>query len=125
MTRQEMFDRVWQHFVVDGRPLARAGDAAGNCYYRMPDGRRCALGVLISDEMYSPAFEGRPARALIEGSGPLAAILKDGLEGTPEQQSAFVQSLQYCHDEAGDTDDIRTNLERLAVNHGLQIPEAL
>jgi hypothetical protein len=50
MTAQEIFDRVWTHFVVEGNPRSLGNDGA--CKYRSSNGAKCAVGVLIPDEDY-------------------------------------------------------------------------
>ncbi len=51
---QEVFDIVVNHLFTQGRP---AYDGVQGCMYRAPDGLRCAVGVLIPDDLYDPAFE--------------------------------------------------------------------
>jgi hypothetical protein len=48
ITAQEIFDRVWQRFVVERAP--RAVNVYGGCMYRTPGGRMCAVGCLLTDE---------------------------------------------------------------------------
>jgi hypothetical protein len=101
MTRQQMFDRVWQHFVVE------KGPASGNvtrCYYRSENGAKCALGLLIPDEMYDPQMEGTPSQALLGGWPQVRELLEQGYDGSPDCFASslwtFTRSLQFCHDTA-------------------------
>lgn len=48
MTPQEIFDTVAEHLFSKGGPALDEGE---NCVYRTPDGRMCAVGRLISDEL--------------------------------------------------------------------------
>ena len=55
MTNQEAFNRVWQHFVVEKQPRSYVNN--DGCCYRGPNGAKCAVGVLIPDELYRPEME--------------------------------------------------------------------
>lgn len=59
---QEIFDLVTTHLFTQNR---RAEQYDGACAYRF-DGLRCAVGVLIPDNVYCPAFEGKAVGTLIE-----------------------------------------------------------
>ena len=50
---QLMFDTVATHLLKQGE---RAGDEVFGCYYRW-NGLKCAIGVLIPDDMYVPEME--------------------------------------------------------------------
>ena len=54
-TNQEAFDFVVRHFI---KQRERAVSPSGPCMYRAPDGKRCAVGVLIKDEAYKRNMEG-------------------------------------------------------------------
>lgn len=49
MTPQEIFDAVCDHLAKQKKRAAREH---GGCYYRTPDGLKCAVGCLIPDELY-------------------------------------------------------------------------
>lgn len=55
MTKQETFDIVVKALRKQGR---RSIDISGKfCVYRGPEGRKCAVGHLIPDELYYPELE--------------------------------------------------------------------
>jgi hypothetical protein len=85
---QEIFDLVTNHLFTQGRP-ARQDD--GRCRYRMAGGLRCAVGVLISDELYKEEFEGAGAYRLIE------VLYKLGIADWHEH-AALLDHLQSIHD---------------------------
>lgn len=58
------------------------------CFYRSPNGTKCAIGMLISDEMYKPSFEGSTVHTLIRDN-------KISFDGTDED---FYSDLQRIHD---------------------------
>ena len=85
MDMQEAYDYVKAKILEQGR----ASFAPINgCLYRHPDGARCAIGWLISDDEYSPEMEELAVTLL----GDLPS-----LEGLP---ATFLQDLQVAHDHA-------------------------
>lgn len=53
---QTAFDTVVAHLRLQKKRSAKPGTNV--CMYRGPDGTKCAVGVLIPDDQYSPLFEG-------------------------------------------------------------------
>ena len=55
--KQYIFDRVATHLMTQSR---KSVDPTSDklCKYRGPDGCMCAIGCLMTDEEYKPAFEG-------------------------------------------------------------------
>jgi len=64
LDRQDVFDIVAWHLLRQGT-RATAFDGV-KCLYRAPDGKRCAIGWLIPDEVYSKALEFLGVRDLAE-----------------------------------------------------------
>jgi hypothetical protein len=56
MTRQEMFDKMVSHLREQKAFSVNPGSLS--CLYRSVDGNKCAIGALIPDYRYNPAFEG-------------------------------------------------------------------
>src|SRR5687768_12272381 len=54
MDRQTIFDTVVRHLGQQGAP---AVDEFHNCVYRAPDGKKCAVGCLIPDELYQRGMD--------------------------------------------------------------------
>lgn len=107
MTKQETFDRVVQHLR---QQAAKAEDSNGGCMYRTPDGKRCAVGALIPDELYRPAFEG----FRIGGENPVTALMEHLGHSLP-----LLRDLQRLHDN-GDVREWETELECVAKKHRLR-----
>ena len=86
MDNQEAFSRIVQYLRWQG---GRSMNAEGKCRYRDPiTRRRCAVGVLLTDEFYSEDIE-----------GSLATDLKDLLtRALPGVSSDLLTSCQYVHD---------------------------
>ena len=85
---QEVFDLVVEHLFAQGRP---AYDDSQGCMYRTYDGLRCAVGVLIPDDLYDPAFETSNAVRVIQKL--FAADLADWRE-----HKKLLNALQLAHD---------------------------
>lgn len=64
MEAQEIFDTVAKHLFKQGQ---RATDPDGGvmCSYRGANGTKCAVGVLIPDELYDAVMEGKTLDGLI------------------------------------------------------------
>lgn len=71
----------------------------GECKYRGPDGRMCALGHCIADSFYDRCFEGRTPLAGLGGL-IIEAIMKSNpeLDQTDPLDELFLDSLQKVHD---------------------------
>jgi hypothetical protein len=85
---QEVFDIVVNHLFTQGRP---AHDGVQGCMYRAPDGLRCAVGVLIPDDLYDPEFETNSADKVIHD------LFKSGLADWREHEKLLL-ALQDAHD---------------------------
>jgi hypothetical protein len=119
-TEQEIFDRVWQHFVVEENPLSY--DETGSCKYRGCGGAKCAVGIFIPDDLYDPALD--------KFTGSLMSALRDGLFDAPSRRALKVwlfeyfdilSELQKVHDTASDI-SIDVGLRDLAWKYELQVP---
>lgn len=105
MTAQEIFDTVARHLIAQGK---QAVDESGYCKYRAPDGRRCAAGVLITDEEYVPNMEG--------------VMFGDSQVAWPPRllvHEKLVRDLQSAHDQCEDWRAIRAKLALVAARHSL------
>ena len=63
-----------------------------NCLYRAEDGRKCAVGMFIPDELYTVEMEGLSSSAVLREHPELVKFL-------PLQQNAL-DALQSVHDES-------------------------
>lgn len=111
MTRQEIYDKVKAHLLAQGRRALQPGSKSA-CVYRAPNGDKCAAGMLIADEHYSPDLEGSSA---YYNNSVNDALRKSGV---PEEWLSFVAELQTIHD-AYSPEEWREELENLARKEGL------
>lgn len=102
---QEVFDLVVEHLFTQGRP---AYDGSQGCMYRTYDGLRCAVGVLIPDDLYHPSFETIEVRVLIQEL--FDADLADWRE-----HEYLLNALQLTHDNCLRDPDGAFNTTDLAV----------
>ena len=86
---QDILEFVVKGLIAQGGPSMKNG----GCAYRGNDGRKCAAGLLISDEFYLPLMEGKGA-----SFDPVEAALVSS--GVPASALHFIASLQEAHDGA-------------------------
>lgn len=118
--RQDVFNRVWDHFVTKGNPRAIINQ---RCLYRTPDGARCAVGLLIPDEEYSPDIESRGVSRVAESCPTVAGIARSCFGGGVTGL-AFLDAMQRAHDEPTmlGAKDIAGALRNLAASYSLTVP---
>ena len=123
MTRQEAFDIVWQKFVVERtEPGIVPGTAGPTCKYLTEDGRRCAIGWLVSEEL---------AQEMSHFNYRIGALFDyfPTLQTQMGRNVLFYSHLQKCHDEASQAPasdfhkSIEESLQALAWHQRLHVPE--
>lgn len=108
ITRQEAFDRVVRGLAAQG--WERSVSERGTCLYRGPEGRKCAAGHLIPDDLYDPAMETwAAARQEVRCALP---TVSDG--------PGFVRDMQVAHDHPEKT--LKEDFRDLAASHELTWP---
>jgi hypothetical protein len=124
VTAQQLFDRVWQRFVVEGAP--RSGvpcDGAFSCMYRGPGGAACAVGVLVTDDECA----GWDTARGIEAHGPTVGYLKQNrmLPVRLRDHLDLLSALQSAHDvdcSWASRDALRNAFACVAEDFGLTVP---
>ena len=129
-TQQEAFDIVWQAFVVEGRP--QSVGTRGRCFYRGPNGARCAVGLLMPDELYEARFDEVVTSAkMLPAHVQNACCSQDGRRGLVGILTAplLLTALQRAHDtfiEGVSTgtfqEHMRSHLADVAWRFGLTVP---
>lgn len=56
LSQQEIFNKVMTHLFAQGEPAKNKRD---ECAYRGLNGKQCAVGCLIPDELYNKKMEGQ------------------------------------------------------------------
>jgi hypothetical protein len=119
MNKQQTFNKVVRHLRRQGR----ATDSKGTCMYRTPNGRSCAVGCLIPDELYHESMEGK---AVGTTSSPLSGFMASKITALVELLEIDVvlaRDLQTVHDH--DTLDLEFGFECVALRHGLKVPDVV
>lgn len=80
----------------------RPDTTSTSCLYRGEGGAKCAIGHLIPDALYNPAFEGSAVPMDGESGNPREKALLDALFkiGYTKDDYGFLAELQNCHDSA-------------------------
>lgn len=129
MNTQETFDTVARHLLTQGEKstkMEKMGKLNGEdvlqpfCAYRGEGGLKCAIGVLIPDDLYDSDFE---CRAIYFIQGPvLDAVTPDDIEEYHFGEN-FLEKLQLVHDEGDPNGDLITQWKRelraIAESYGL------
>lgn len=87
MKEQAIFNKVAKHLLEQGAP-AKNGET---CVYRALDGKRCAVGCLISDKYYDPCMEGNSVDTMMVRSFDLPSYFEEHL--------SLLSHLQDVHDD--------------------------
>lgn len=130
LTLQECFDKVWDWFVVHGKP-ASLKEGTIECLYRGPNGTKCAAGVLMPDDIYDPRCEDTTINCEKNGNTGWR------WDSIPELEAwrlslplVHVQKLQWIHDSASSlegtsfTNRITKKLRAFAKDNGLEVQTA-
>lgn len=115
-TAQTLFTKVATHLLTQNAKAKDEDD--GQCRYRTPEGLSCAIGCLIPEARYRPAFEGVglggsdmvKVERILRAAGISAALLP------------LAATLQNVHDD----DEVGVwpvRLEQVAKYYGLRMPE--
>jgi hypothetical protein len=92
LTKQEIFTRVADHLLTQFDKSISSDSLF--CAYRAPDGKKCAIGCLITDAAYSPELEG----ALVWRSAVRNALLLSGVRDADTSIMQMLVELQTLHD---------------------------
>lgn len=76
LTAQQIFDKVAEHLLKQND---RCMSAKSVCSYSGDNGLKCAVGVLIPDELYDRSMEGQSYSSIYGGSLS-AALTKGGVD---------------------------------------------
>lgn len=146
---QQAYERIRAHFAPESARLGRT--AGGSCFYRSKDGRKCAVGCLIDDEIFDrpPVYSYRPLAEVNEDDtgtpwetlademnacGSLIALqqyifpvvpelkaLLNGEDAEGNRKYQFLMSAQGAHDTAENTSEFVTRLDVIADEYGLTV----
>ncbi len=111
MTHGEIFIKVWTHFVSEKAPHSH--DKVNGIRYRTAEGRRCVIGILIPDELYTPELEGQDILEVCKKFSIIAKLFT-GVD------RKFLRDLQNVHDKettiTNFSRDIEAGLKKFSKN---------
>lgn len=121
---QKIFNKVWNHFVVNKGQKAQNEDG---CAYRDEDGNKCAIGCLVPDDVYNESMdEGVGFNYLIRTRSKLADFFQReyGFVESDHVMKEFIDKLRKAHDYCYDpfTHNIKVELMNIANAYLLTIP---
>ena len=111
MTDQTMFDTVVTHLLTQN---SVSMNDTGTCVYRGPDNKRCAIGCIIPDEMYTVDLEGKEVKILVNNS----FLSTDLTSYLLQFNTNLLIRLQQVHD-AHNPKSWYTELEKVAAQFNL------
>lgn len=121
-TRQEIFDRVWAHFVENGRPLSYTPKPDGGvlCQYHGVYGARCAVGIFVEEKPTKEVNGANIGELASWCRGRKKPLLADFLL----KNIIFLVALQQAHDIAArEGTPIEDGLRRAAIRFRLKAPK--
>jgi len=120
ITLQDIFDKAWQHFIVEDNPPAMVGNL---CRYLTPEGRKCAIGLTLP-EGHSAQISPGPFSLLVKNFPELWNLeLQEMDEGVlnyfqTELHDGFVEDGFWTIDQ----EKRERQYRKVAKEHNLKIP---
>ena len=99
MSVNKIFYKVQKHLLKQNE---RSMDLGSGCMYRSNGGLSCAVGCLMTDDIYRPSFEGESVRdsSIMEALTPIVGVNED----KRMLKLYLLRELQVVHDNAHPTD---------------------
>jgi hypothetical protein len=125
---QEAFTKAYLGLAAQGFTRSFGmGRYGSSCLYRASDGKKCAVGHLIPDELYDPEVNSIPFWSALDCAKGWKKLFQN-------ISKTKLAELQDCHDKAtiytdgsigieDDPEKMKTLLANFAVINGLIIPE--
>lgn len=113
-TKQMLFDKMWRGLESQGWERSMGG---AGCVYRGEEGRKCAVGHCIPDDVYDPMMEGY-------GVDDVADKFDEVVDALPFFRNTHILDFLYDAQDAHDNApiDMKERFRELAAEHGLTIP---
>jgi hypothetical protein len=120
MTAQQIFDKVWQTFVVEKAP--KSVNEAGKCVYGHPDTIGCAVACLMPRETRQALYEYENKTTSLSVT-LLSREIPGEYPAWVDDNIILLRSLQSVHDNSSDLLNIESGMRDIAAEFGLAIPE--
>lgn len=111
MKNQEVFNRVWNHFVVVNKTLAKT--KSGDTHYK--NTVDCPVGILMSELIYDVEMEGLSFLMVCKEFPKVLEYFK-GVDVW------FLCKIQEVHDTSNTIEEFEAELREVAKDYKLQIP---
>lgn len=111
-TTQSAYDKIRAYFSKPGATIAYDVEIRA-CRYRTSDGRKCAVGCLVPDSLYTKSMENMPGWSAIEAAG-----LEDMFA---DVSHTFLNNAQSAHDHAMSVEDFLRMLDGIALDEGIEV----
>lgn len=115
MTLQEAFNLTYTYFSKPGAILAKSDH--GSCEYRTDQGRKCAVGRLVPDKLYTELMEGSAWTDLVHEANSFFGLSEPVTEDDRveyDQFQAVEKVVSYIHKGAespGELDALLTDMQ--------------
>ena len=113
-TEEEVYHFIVEKLAEQGfeRSVVNEGEGGG-CAYRGKDGRKCAVGFIVTDEEIAEAWRKVPTDKYF-GSNSMGVWEFD----ISRKWWHFLQYVQKCHDAAMTPEDMKQRLKQLGSDKG-------
>lgn len=131
MTKQEVFDIVYNGLKKQGFEKSEAGyQGLTSCAYRGDNGRKCAAGMLFTDDDFNKAVDLCIAESRMDAETARnnvncttsAAVIIDRVRPDLREHLNLISALQKIHDRSVDSSDMQNTLVDFAKSLKLNIP---
>jgi hypothetical protein len=121
MTKQQAYNKMRRYFTQPGAELSK--DKSENlCFYRKRNGkvRKCAIGCLFPDRLYTEEMENRDAQGVLARFPQLREYF--GISDPYDDELAdFMLDAQTAHDSSATVKGFLRKLDAAARRHGVKV----
>lgn len=126
MTNQEIFNRVWEHFITNGNPRAYNVGMKKCLYKDHANGAKCAIGIFIPEDKFNPEMNNVGAVSSLNVDYP--KLLNEMFGELPtrkeeDDRMEFLESLQDAHDLSNSAEEFKDFLLQTAETFYLEAPQ--
>jgi hypothetical protein len=120
LTMQDMIDRNYQYFFVEGHPPSYDAKL-GLCRYNIEDKTHCSIGCVIPYVLYHADIEKNNIAEILSTEGKISQLFSQETKG---RSGAFLKRLQDAHDDNPESEmfikDFEVRLKQLCKDYGLE-----
>lgn len=125
---QEALNRTYKHFITDKRPFSYCENSEdpNRGRYRGDDGTACPVGLLMTDEEYSPDMEGKAPMWIDNDENPMRMAISYHLDFLFRLSDAHDQIIPVWREGKHDAARLYLELElaHIATDWKLNLPQS-